>query len=308
MTFAPVALFVYNRAWHTRRTIEALKACAEFARSPVFVFADGARSDSGRDAVAAARDVVREMLPDATVAEAPVNRGLAASIIAGVDLLTKQFGRAIVIEDDLLVHPEFLRFMNAALERYADAPRVMQVAGYIPEGAGGAGAALMPLTTSWGWATWDRAWVRFDASCSEAELRLRDPALSRRFDLDGAIDYSAMMAQQRAGKIDSWAVRWYWSVFRDDGLVVYPPRSLVRNIGFDGSGTHGSASVRRAALPSQDAKFDPLGPLEFPGDIAPDPVRFAALRDGLRRDFGGGTARRAARAMLRGMMRRFERA
>ncbi len=302
---APIALFVYNRPVHTEQTILALKACPEFAASSVFVFADGAKSIDGQTAVDETRDVVRRLLPHATLEEAAVNRGLGRSIIAGVGRLLERFGRIIVIEDDLVVDPRFLNFMNAALDRYATTAQVMQVSGFAPDVDEAEGkAALLPLTTSWGWATWSRAWEAFDPECKDAVDRLRDPAVRRRFDLDGVIQYARMFDLQRAGKVDSWAIRWYWAVFKAAGLVVYPPRSLVHNTGFDGSGTHGSLSASRLA--GRSTQSPGLGiKWRFPDAIVEDSLRFAAVRAAMRRDFGGGNrVMRAARQLTHLVARR----
>jgi SAM-dependent methyltransferase len=100
---------------------------------------------------------------------------------------------------------------------------------------------FLGFPTSWGWGTWARAWKRFDADARGYETLKNDSAARHRFDLDGSYPYFAMLERQLAGDIDSWAIRWHLSVFMHQGLVLYPGRSLVRNIGFDGSGTHGAA-------------------------------------------------------------------
>ena len=169
------------------------------------------------------------------------NLGLSASIVSGVGALCRDHGRAIVLEDDLLTAPGFLRFMNDTLARYADDSRVMQVSGYMfpvaPDESNR--AAFLPLISCWGWGTWQRAWDAYDPDMKGYFTLEADRALRRRFNLDGAYNYFAMLRQQRAGKIDSWGVRWLLSVFMRNGLVLYPPQTLVENIGFDGSGTHG---------------------------------------------------------------------
>src|SRR3990172_5071559 len=133
MAFAPIALFAFRRPDHLRRTIEALKACSEFSRSPIFVYCDGPRNDADRPSVMAARNVARAMLDgfETTMIESAENRGLAKSIIAGVGELCEKYGRVIVVEDDLAVSSSFLAYMNAALDRYAGNDQVFQVSGYM---------------------------------------------------------------------------------------------------------------------------------------------------------------------------------
>jgi len=130
--------------------------------------------------------------------------------------------------------------MNRALDRYQDDDSAMQVSGYMfpIDISAETDAFFMPFTTSWGWATWERAWQHFDPEMKGFDALVRDRHLRNSFNLDGAYDYFDMLTRQRRGSIDSWAIRWYLSVFIRGGLTLYPARTLVRNIGFDGSGTH----------------------------------------------------------------------
>lgn len=239
---APIALFVFKRPEHTLQALTALSANPEFLRSSLFIYCDGARNADESGGVERTRDMVRNWVhPAKTIIEAERNLGLAESVIAGVTELSKRFGRVIVVEDDLVVSKRFLQYMNAALEKYRDVPQVMQVSAYmfpIPEFADKKETLFLPNIASWGWATWDRAWKNFDAEAMGWESLLDSKDLRYHFNVEGAYDYSDMLLRQMSGEIDSWAIRWNWSVFRHRALVSYPPRSLVRNAGFDGSGTH----------------------------------------------------------------------
>jgi hypothetical protein len=243
MNYAPIAIFVYKRPDHTRRTIEALVQCPEFAESPLYVFCDGAKKPEDQAAIDETRAVVRLIVGErATMIEAAQNQGLANSIIAGVSKLLDEFDRVIVLEDDLIVSPGFLQYMNMALEAYQDEPSVMQVSGYmfpVPEFVNRTEAMFLPFTVSWGWATWKRAWAHFDPLATGWEVLQTDREMRSRFDLDDSYEYFNMMKRQIAGEVDSWAIRWYWSVFKNKGCTLFPPVSHVNNIGFDGSGSHG---------------------------------------------------------------------
>lgn len=255
---APIALFVFRRPEHTRRALDALARNGAFDHSPLHVFCDAARSPADAAAVERTRQVVRDFPhPDKHVVEAPRNRGLANSIVDGVTALCAEHGRVIVIEDDLLVSPHFLDYMNRALDRHADDERVMQVSGHMfPIAPPDADAVLLPMTTSWGWATWQRAWQRFDRGAAGV-AGLRGSAWARyRFDLDGSFPYFAMLRRQLAGRSDSWAILWYLTVFAAAGRVLFPRQSLVENIGFDGSGTHCDERGAAAASPWSAAPLD----------------------------------------------------
>ncbi len=268
-TPAPLTLFVYKRAEHTARTIAALKACDGFATTPITVFSDGPKAPADAAAVAAVRALIGRELPDAKLVTAGTNQGLARSIIAGTGTLVRDHGRVIVIEDDLLVAADFLTFMNAALDRYADDPRVMQVSGYLPPLTQPLPtAAFMYQTSSWTWGTWARAWRQFEAEPVGTERLTSDPVFRRRFNRNGQFDYAKMLDVQRRGGSDSWAIRWYWSVFKAGGLTLYPRQTMVANIGFDGSGTHGARGVRRDTL--QVVAPARQGPVPFPERVEVD--------------------------------------
>jgi hypothetical protein len=267
---APIALFAYRRPHHLRATLDALLRNPEAALSDLWIFSDAARDSDVASDVAQVRALAAQVsgFQSVQVIERSENFGLARSIVDGVASLCAQRGRVIVVEDDLTVSPGFLAFMNRALERYADDEQVMQISGYqFPGRFHAQHAVLLPLISCWGWATWARAWRHYDPSATGAERLRTDPALRRRFDLDGAYDYSGMLESQLAGKLDSWGVRWLLSVFLHDGLVLYPPVTLVENRGADGSGTHGAGvSELRGSLSAS-----------APGDFAlPDAIEVDA--------------------------------
>ena len=246
MTLAPIALFSYNRPAHLRALLEALAADPLAANSDLHIYSDGPENE----AVAPFVDAVREIAKSAsgfrsvTVLESPVNLGLVKAITDGVSRLCRAHGRVIVLEDDLITAPDFLTFMNAALEKYRDCPQVMQISGYmypvIPRQDGR--ATFLPATSCWGWATWLRAWDTYDQAMPGVKILASDSIRRRAFNLDGAYDYWQMLVDHQKGRIRSWGVVWHLSVFVRNGLTLYPPVSLVSNLGFDGSGTHGQAN------------------------------------------------------------------
>lgn len=287
-SMAPIAVFAYRRPAHLRRTLASLTACEGFAESRLFLFADGARGAADADGAAAARAVAREMLGDAAEYHlSPTNRGLSNSIISGVGTVLERYDRVIVVEDDMELSRGFLRYTNAALDRYAGEPAVMQVSGHmfdVPAFVGRDRALFLPLTTSWGWGTWRRAWATFDAAATGWRELRGDRDLRRRFNIDGAYDYASMLERQMGGVGDSWAIRWHWSVFRAGGVSLFPPVSMVRNTGMDGSGTHGRGLLRQ--LRSSPPALHP-GPLQLPATVAVEPADFAAVRHAIRRHNAG---------------------
>jgi GT2 family glycosyltransferase len=286
MSLAPIALFVFRRPDHTRRTIESLLANPEAARTEVVVFADGPRADRDVEAVEQTRDVVRRAgIPNLRLVVREKNMGLARSVIAGVTDLCDSHGRVIVLEDDLELSPAFLRFMNEALERYRDDDRVHALSGYMfpIEPSPGKDALFLPFPSSWGWATWSRAWRRLAPADVLYETIRKDRGLRRRFDVDGSYPFTAMLEALLAGRVDSWAIRWRATVFLNGGLTLYPARSLVTNIGFDGTGVHCEADA--PVLGAARASAKPVS--SYPADIETDEEAYRQVR----RMFLGDTGR-----------------
>ena len=252
-TLAPIALFAFKRPTHLRQTLESLSRNPEFNQSELHIYCDGARRIDEEEAVSQTREVARSW-PHAhkTLHEAESNLGLAHSIILGVTILCEQRGHVIVVEDDLTVSPGFLSFLNRALDIYKNESKVMQISAFmfnINLDENIQDSFFLPFTTSWGWATWNRSWQKFDPDMAGYNVIKNNRKFRFDFDLFGAYPYFAMLEKQRVGKIDSWAVRWYLSVFLSGGLILYPRRSLVINEGFDGSGTHCADEQRSSVTP-----------------------------------------------------------
>lgn len=239
----PIAFFVYNRPRHSERALRALSRCADLNLCHLHIYCDGPKKLEHREAVDAARAVVRVWGArlGASVVERDENRGLSRSISETVTDLVASHGRVIVLEDDLVPSPDFLSFMLAGLDAYEGEDRVAQISGslLIPKMECATDGFFLPLTTTWGWATWKRAWDRFPSieSVNVTELE-EDLAFRARFTLDGRSNYLDMLEQRLSGRNDSWGILWWYSVAKDDGLVLYPRRPLIWNGGFDGSGIH----------------------------------------------------------------------
>lgn len=241
MICAPIALFVYNRVDHTKKTIEALQKNFLAEQSELFVFCDDAKNSDGMKAVRAVRDYVQTIsgFKKITIIEREKNFGLATSIIGGVSEIIEKFGRIIVLEDDMVTSKYFLTFMNEGLNFYESEEKVISIHGYIypvkntlPE------SFFLRGADCWGWATWKRGWDLFEKNGAKLLAELQQKNLAKKFDFDGTYHYTKMLEDQIAGKNNSWAIRWYASAFLANKLTLYPGKSLVQNIGIDGSGTH----------------------------------------------------------------------
>lgn len=241
---APIVFFVYNRPWHTRQAVEALKNNALASQTDLIIFSDAPKTIDDAPNVREVRSYIRSIVgfKSIRIVEREINLGLANSIIDGVTKVCGEYGRLIVIEDDLVTSPYFLRYMNDALDTYANDDAVASIHGYwyhvdqqVPE------TFLLRGASCWGWATWSRGWQLFEPDGAKLLTELHRQELTKLFDLDGAISYTRMLRHQIAGKNNSWAIRWHAATFLANRLQLSPGRSLVRNIGFDGTGTHCTA-------------------------------------------------------------------
>ena len=224
---APVVLFVYNRPRHAAATLAALAANAPAARTPLIIYADGARGEVDVPLVSQTRALFKDVTGFAslTVHERENNHGLADSVAGGVTEVMREYGRAIVLEDDIVTSPHFLEYMNAALERYAPEERVMHIAAHLPALNGGLPESFFLRQSScWGWASWEQAWRHFHRRREEF-IRAFSPKDIRRFNLDGACDYWRQLVANENGALETWTVYWYACVFSRDGLCLHPRHS-----------------------------------------------------------------------------------
>jgi len=255
---APIALFVYNRPEHTRRTLDALSRNREFAETEVHVFADGPPKGTSAEEVERieeVRDLLRERQWSATVElhEANENLGLANSLITGISTVVNKHGRVIVLEDDLEVSQGFLRWMNEGLDLYEGESDVASLHGYCyPVGDHLPPSFFLRGADCWGWATWARAWSRFNPNSSELLARINASGETHLFDMGVPGLYTGMLEANIRGDNDSWAIRWYASAFLEEKLTLYPGRSLVRNIGLDASGRHCGTDQRFETVVDHD--------------------------------------------------------
>ncbi|MBP1625724.1 MAG: sugar transferase [Holophagaceae bacterium] len=240
---APIVLFVFARPDHTGTTLRALAANHLASQSDLIVYSDAARNETENIRVNEVRAIVRSTpgFRSIRLIERDSNYGLARNIIEGVTEVCVRHGRAIVMEDDLVTSPQFLTFMNLALERYAGDPRVWHISGWnYPIDPSGLGDAFfLRVMNCWGWATWADRWVHFEKD-TDLLLTRFNKKMIRRFDLENSGAFWSQVIGNNKGTINTWAIYWYATIFLNNGLCLNPAQSFISNIGLDGSGTHGS--------------------------------------------------------------------
>ena len=266
----PVVLFVYNRLDHTERVLDSLAKNLLSDETDLYIFSDAAKSEAGKAAVEEVRACIykKEWQPffkSITITEAEKNKGLAASIIGGVTEIVRSYGKVIVVEDDLILSKYFLKYMNEALTFYEKEEDIWSISGY-----------SFPMKSlkkyphdvfysyrgcSWGWGTWADRWEMADWEVKDYEKFLQDPKWQKRFNRGGG-DLTHMLALQRSGEIDSWAIRWVFSQSNLNMYTVYPKESYLENDGCDGSGTNSGTHkefVTKLQEKKSDVKFECVG-------------------------------------------------
>lgn len=241
----PVVLFVYNRPDHTRKTLEALSNSRLSNQTSLTVFSDGAPDNASselRGDIEKVRRIVDQenWCGEVNLIKRQRNMGLADSIRDGVSTLLQSNEAVIVLEDDIVVSQGFLEYMNTALSTYRESAKVFQVSAFMVPTKGMErlnDTGFFRAPASWGWGTWARAWKYFDddANTLLAKISTED---RNHFDIEGTYPHIATIERNIAGEIRTWAVLWYATMYLHGALCLYPKRSLVRNIGFDGTGVH----------------------------------------------------------------------
>ena len=247
-SYAPIVLFTYNRPEHTKRTLEALAQNIGAEDSILVIYSDAPKKEKDADKVQKVRDYLHTVdgFKETHVIEREKNMGLADSIIDGVTRATEEFGRVIVLEDDIVTSPYFLDYMNTALEKYKDEEQVMAISGYLqpiasedlPE------TFFLPWFDCWGWAVWKRSWQYFERD-PEKLLRETSQDEIRYYNVNGTDDKWKQVIDNAEKRIRTWAVFFYIAICKHHGLVLHCNTSLVSNEGLDGSGEDSGISYEK---------------------------------------------------------------
>jgi len=267
---APIILFVYNRLNHTKQLVESLKANVGCEQHDFYIYSDGPAKSLGSQedqtkSVEEVRSYIKTIDGFASVhiIEREKNVGLAGNVIDGVTTVVNKYGTVIVLEDDLVLSPYFLQFMQDALDTYKDEEKVGHIQAcdftqnpQLPD------TFFINWTGSWGWATWARAWKQYHIDGQYLLDQLVKRRLTYQFNFDGTYSYTKMLRKQIKGKNSSWAIRWYASLFLSDMLALNVGHALVQNKGFDGTGTHcGGGELYASSLYMKPLRVNKIEPV-----------------------------------------------
>lgn len=243
--FAPIVLFVYNRPEHSLATLQALKENPEARSSVLYIYADGPRESASQkelEKIRELREAIRseQWCKEVVIRESDANRGLAKSIVKGVGEVLDVHGKIIVLEDDIVASPGFLAYMNEALNKYKSIEKVMHISAYMPDidRQGLPDTFFLKFMSCWGWGTWKSSWEKYVSDSLYLLQKLLDEKALEDFNLGGSIKFHNYLKGNLNGTHNSWAIKWFSSIYFNQGLCLSPRQSLIQNIGFDGSGTH----------------------------------------------------------------------
>jgi hypothetical protein len=284
----PIAFVLFRRPDRTRLIFDQIRKARP---TRLFLIADGPRDPAEASECEAARAVVEDIDWPCEVTRdfASENIGLRRRLPSGLDGVFAQVDRAIVLEDDCLPHRSFFRFCDELLERYAAEERVMHVAGsqlLRNPPAGTANYHFSRYVHIWGWATWRRAWRRFDVELGDwhkLERSERDARLESMFADQSERRYWRYV-WDKSGEIENWDAQWSYAVLARQGLAANPNRNLISNVGFGEDATNAIEDpLDIAARPLEGIEF----PLRHPTAIERDEAADAAASFLFRREDPG---------------------
>lgn len=262
-----ISLFIYNRPEHI---YEVLKGLQRNNISKLYVFSDGVKNEKDKEPVEKVRNLIDSIeWCDIEIIKNKENKGLANSIIDGINYVLEKHERNIVLEDDCIPSDDFIAFMEKCFDKYENNEKVMNVTGYslpitVPDNYS-YDIYFSYRSSSWGWGTWRRAWKYFNRNKSILKEIEKSSNLRKKINRAGE-DLIPMLKNQIEGKLDSWAVFWSINIIKNDGICINPVKSKIQNIGHDGTGTH---CVTNDRYKTKIVKED-ISSLNFPKEIMMD--------------------------------------
>jgi hypothetical protein len=248
---APICLFVFERPIHTKKVLDFLATNEESIFSDLYIYCDGIpenASESRIENILKTREIVssEKRFKSVTIEIQNKNHGLANSVIRGVSEICNKYDKIIVLEDDLLVAPFFLKYMNESLNFYEKNKKIGVICGYmypIELHIDNADTFLLSYNSCWGWATWSNVWKSVNFDGGNLLSTIESNKTEREFDFNNSCQHTKMLKQQIKGINNSWAIRWAAFLHINNLFSVFPKKSLVINIGFDGTGVHSGNQI-----------------------------------------------------------------
>lgn len=277
-------LFTYHRSYHTEKVLESLKRNT-VSPQKLFVFQDGLKLGEDECEWKKVNELIQNIdWCDKEIIVSNTNKGLADSIILGINYVFTKYDAIIVLEDDCLTAPSFMQFMTQGLTQYARDKKVYSISGYswpIELKNGKYDAYGCGRCSTWGWGTWKDRWEKYSRDNVNLKHFKMDRIKSKNLAIWGK-DLESMLLGTVEGRYDSWGVFWGLNIIENEGVCINPYSSLIKHIGGDDSGTNVTQMVGEETKIS-DKLFDKF--------ILPEDVTILnSTREAFVKRFGNYTA------------------
>ncbi|MDR0602908.1 MAG: glycosyltransferase [Bacteroidales bacterium] len=273
---APIVLIVYNRPEHTRKTVEALQKNALAKDSELFVFSDAPKNEMTAESVRQVREYIHKIsgFKNVHIVEREKNLGVDPSILDAVNTMFEKYDKIIRVEDDIVTVPNFLQFMNKALDVFENDDRIWGISGFtplikIPQNYDKE-ILLMPRDSSWGDGTWKNRWNAVDFNIKiDYETVVGNPQIKK---IIGGAGEDILGTIHKYPNTYDIPIHYYMRM--NNKYTVCPTYSLVKNIGTDGTGEHFTIKQKRYDIILQNN----ITPIKINADIEPDEYILKQLR------------------------------
>jgi hypothetical protein len=256
---APIAIFVYKRFKLLKILINSLKKNNLSRNSSVFIFSDGWKNNDDKKDVLKVRKYLSRIsgFKKVFIILRSKNFGVSRNIIDGINAVLQKNNKIIILEEDLELSKYFLEFVNHGLKIYQNDKKIASVNAWsypfknkknIPE------TFFIRGADCWGWGTWKRSWIKFNPDGKKLLYQIELQNLKKLFNFNNSYNFFKMLEDQTKGKNDSWAIRWYASMFLENMYTLYPKISLVNNTGTK-DGTHSKFDILNLGKQFTEQKF-----------------------------------------------------
>lgn len=237
----PVLLLVFNRIDTTKKVFEEIR---KVKPKELFITADGPRNDKEKEKTDAVRNYILKSINwECKIKTLFRNKNLGCkyAVSSAIDWFFDNVEQGIILEDDCLPSQSFFQFCQEILEKYKDDERIMQISGTNIELKSDVKADYFfsRSCSVWGWATWRRAWKKYDIKMTLwPRFKLEKKIKVFGYDLISKLKSIRFFDNTYKNKIDTWDFQWDFACKINNGLSIVPRRNLIKNIGFGGGATH----------------------------------------------------------------------
>jgi GR25 family glycosyltransferase involved in LPS biosynthesis len=237
----PVLFLIFNRE---EVALQSLASIKKYSPDRLYIAADGPRTEkpeeynlceNTRNSVLKAIDwdcEIKTLFKDE-------NLGCANAVYNAISWFFKNEESGIIIEDDVVIHPDFYRLCEQLLPHFKNEEKIMLITAqnHTPDLANADKLCFSNGCYIWGWASWRRAWDKMDMNMSQwPQYKFKDLVENFGFIYACFLLYYWNKAYKQ--QMDSWATRWFFSVLINNGLCVSSNVNLSVNTGITIGGVH----------------------------------------------------------------------